>query len=397
MIKLTEKGNTAFNFAIKYFKDRIFSAKDLSQISGQNFTASTLNALVKRGLLIKKDTKPVTYKLVEKAEKILELNQEIKEHGNSNLQRAKDSKRDEFYTRYEDIETECNRYKEYFINKIIYLNCDDSPEKSNFFKFFVNNFDNLSLKKLIATHFDDKNPSYGHMLYRDNNCDGFIDVEDIEYFPLKGNGDFRSPECIQILKESDIVITNPPFSLFREFIDQLMEYNKKFLVIGNENAITYKNIFSYIKDNRIWEGYNSPRPKEFFISEDYEIKNLGIDKTTGKRTAKFGNTLWFTNFPTKKREEELILTATYYDDKNKREEYPYYDNYAAININRVKNIPKDYFGVMGVPITFLAYYNPNQFILLGDSRYHDGNNSADDINFINGKQLFKRLLIKRKF
>ena len=417
MAGLTEKGKNALNLAIKFFENKAFSAADLSQVSGEKIAAATLTAVANHGYLIKKNTKPVTYELIKNASQIFTLEKdEGKGCDNSNLRAAQIAKKDEFYTRYEDIEVECIKYKQYFLDKTIYLNCDDTPEVSEFFKFFVAKFDAFGLKKLIATHFDNEKSSYGHVLYRDINGDGFIDMEDIEFFELKGNGDFRSPECVEILKECDIVITNPPFSLFREFIDQLIDFNKFFLVIGNENAITYKNVFTYIKENKMWEGYNSPRPKEFFIPDDYEVKNLFIDKKTGKRMAKFGNTLWFTNLPVRKRNEDLVLTATYFDDKNKRELYQKYDNYDAINVNRVANIPKDYYDVMGVPITFISQYNPNQFEIIdiakrgpGDpalrtkvytkeeySNYSDLN--AGPVLIENGKlkNTYPRLLIKRK-
>lgn len=396
MAGLTEKGRNALNLAFKFFEKETFSAADLSRVSGEKIAAATLTAVANQGFLVKNNTKPVTYTLIENAKELFALSNEGRGCDNSNLIQAKEAKRDEFYTRYEDIEAECIKYKHYFVDKVIYLNCDDTPEASEFFKFFVAKFEAFGLKKLIATHFDDKKPSYGHMLYRDNNGDGFIDMEDIEYFSLSGNGDFRSPECVEILKESDIVITNPPFSLFREFIDQLIHYNKKFLVIGNENAITYKNVFSYIKNNQMWEGYNSPRPKEFFIPDDYDMKNLGIDKKTGKRTAKFGNTLWFTNLPTRKRQEEIIFTASYYDDKNKRENYPIYDNYEAIEVSKVINIPKDYMGKMGVPITFLSQYNPQQFEIIGCSAYSNDDYYGIGALYVEKKKKYARIIIKRK-
>lgn len=417
MAGLTEKGKNALSLAIKFFENQAFSAADLSQASGEKIASATLAAVANQGYLIRKDTKPVTYTLIENAAGLFNLERkERKGCDNSSLRAAQTAKRDEFYTRYEDIEAECIKYKQYFLDKTIYLNCDDTPEASEFFKFFVAKFDAFGLKKLIATHFNEEKSSYGHMLYRDLNGDGFIDMDDIEFFELSGDGDFRSPECVKILKESDIVITNPPFSLFREFVDQLIEFNKFFLIIGNENAIGYKNVFAYIKENKIWEGYNQPRPKEFFIPDDYNIKNLSIDKKTGKRMAKFGNTLWFTNLPVKKRNKDLILTATYYDDKNKRELYQKYDNYDAINVNRIANIPKDYYGLMGVPITFISQYNSDQFEIVDITKRGAGNpalrtkiytkedySNYSDLNgnsvlIIDGKPkiIYTRLLIKRK-
>ena len=190
-----------------------------------------------------------------------------------------------------------------------------------------------------------------------------------------GNGDFRSPECIEILKECDIVCTNPPFSLFREFVNVIMTHGKLCLIIGNQNAFAYKEIFPLIKDNKLWTGYNMVKQ---FNQPDGSVK-------------KFGNVCWFTNMTISKRNEELVLTKSYNPI-----DYPKYDNYDAIEVGKVVNIPKDYYGTMGVPITFLDKYNPEQFEILGNSRYHDGNNVADDINFVNGKQKYNRVLIRRR-
>lgn len=254
---------------------------------------------------------------------------------NSNLQEAKRKKNDEFYTQISDIEKELKYYRKHFEDKKVFLNCDD-PEKSDFWKYFYLNFNELKLNKLIATHFEIDKPSY-KLEY---------DGKEVNKINLKQNGDFRSDECIEILKESDIVVTNPPFSLFREFIDLLMKYNKKFLVIGNNNAITYKNIFKYIKENKLWLGNNSVRE---FIQPDGSKK-------------KFGNICWFTNLDYEKR-YEIIETGIDYN-KNKDKYLEYYDYKGVINIDKINMIPDNYNGIMGVPITFLSKYNPNQFEIL---------------------------------
>lgn len=389
-MKLTEKGKEAFELAYKHYRNEPFSAADLSAVSGIKIAAASLTALEKKGLLEKFPTKPVTFKIIEGAEELVEQEEDSTKKGadNTNLARAKKEKNDEFYTRFEDIEAEVSKYKKYFKNKVVYLNCDDK-EQSMFWKFFELNFDAFQLKKLIATYYSETEPVYAYKLElsEDLNKDGFIDQKDIVKTPLIGNGDFRSQECIDILKESDIVCTNPPFSLFREYVAQLMEYNKQFLIIGNKNAFTYKEIFPLIKDNKIWVGIT--KPKDFFIPAEN-----GEGVVLSKKMS--GLTRWFTNIPNKKRNEPMVLTATYAEGPNHREDYPKYDNYDAIEVSACKNIPCDYDGVMGVPITFLDDYCPEQFEILGDSRYHDGGTVANDINYVNGKLKYRRILIKRK-
>lgn len=293
---------------------------------------------------------------------------------NVNLHKAKKEKNDEFYTQLSDIENEVKYYRNYFRGKIVLLNCDD-PEESMFWTFFAMNFEFLGLKKLISTHFSTTGSSYKLELMYDINNDGKIDKLDTIKTPLIENGDFRSVECIKILEECDIVVTNPPFSLFREFIQLLIEYDKKFLVIGNMNAVTYKEVFKLIQENKIWLGVNSPKK---FIQPDKTIKE-------------FGNILWFTNLEHKKRNEELILFRSYYGNETG---YTKYDNYEVIEVSKVKDIPKDYDGIMGVPITFLDKYNPTQFDILGVA------NSARWIGHecytvINGKKIYNRFLIKK--
>jgi len=293
---------------------------------------------------------------------------------NKNLSAAKSAKNDEFYTMLPDIEKELGYYKEHFKDKIVFLNCDD-PEESNFWKYFELNFEFLRLKKLISTHFHTDRKTYKLEIIGDINWDGKVNKADIIKTELTGNGDFRSPESIEILKECDIVVTNPPFSLFREFIDILMTYEKKFLVIGNMNAITYKEVFRYIKENRLWLGITSPKT--------FKQPN-GTSKS-------FGNILWFTNLIHNKRNEELILYRTYNEI-----DYPKYDNYDAINVDKVKDIPMDYFKTIGVPITFLNQFNPEQFKILGLDNHLLNDGCGKGCNSINGKSIYRRLIIKNK-
>ena len=392
-MKLTEKGKEAFELAYKHYRNETFSAADLSAVSGIKIAAASLTALEKKGLLEKFPTKPVTFKIIEGAEELVEQEEDSVKKGtdNTNLTKAKKEKNDEFYTRYEDIEAEVSKYKEYFKNKVVYLNCDNK-EKSMFWKFFELNFDDFQLKKLIATYYSKTETVYAYKLELSEDFN-----KDIVKTPLIGNGDFRSQECIDILKESDIVCTNPPFSLFREYVAQLMEYNKQFLIIGNQNAFTYKEIFPLIKNNKIWVGYT--KPKNFYVPEDFENKAIAYNEE-GRKIAKFGNICWFTNLPTKKRTEPMVLTATYAESPNHREDYPKYNNYDAIEVSKCKNIPYDYDGVMGVPITFLVNYCPEQFELLGcsysfgDCGIHYEGMSWNCI--VDGKMKYKRLFIRRK-
>ena len=293
---------------------------------------------------------------------------------NTNLNKAKTAKNDEFYTQLSDIEKELGHYKEHFKDKIVFCNCDD-PEESNFWFYFAQNFQFLGLKKLISTHYETDKPSYKLEIVKDVNADGKINNLDVIKTPLIQNGDFRSNECIELLKECDIVVTNPPFSLFREFVAQLVEYDKKFLIIGNKNAITYKKIFNLIKGDLMWLGYNTPQ--DFIQPTDLVKKSLS------------GMTRWFTNLDVKKRHEDLILFRNYTPEK-----YPKYDNYDAINVDKTVDIPMDYAGVMGVPITFMDNYNPDQFEILGDSRYITG--ECNDINIVNGVLKYRRIMIRNK-
>ncbi len=288
---------------------------------------------------------------------------------NENLQRARREKNDEFYTQLSDIENELRHYIGHFSGKVVYCNCDD-PRVSNFFHYFSYNFERLGLKKLITACY--RNQQFDMFSRHDSeraiwleykrNAKGsrVPDVGDIGIREFKWDGDFRSAECIELLKQADIVVTNPPFSLFREYVAQLVQYGKKFLIIGGQNAITYKEIFRLIKENRVWLGYGFRNGDAYFKVADverYERKSY-FDPATG--LVKFRNVCWFTNLDHAKRHEELILYKRY-----SPEEYPAYDNYDAINVDKIAEIPMDWDGAMGVPITFLDKHNPEQFQVLG--------------------------------
>lgn len=289
---------------------------------------------------------------------------------NTRLNQAAKNKKDEFYTQLIDIENELRHYKEHFRGKTVLCNCDD-PRVSNFFHYFAYNFRELGLKRLITTCY--KNLDLN--LFSNNDCERAIwleyngetdggrvpTVEEIGVHTFKGDGDFRSQECIELLKQADIVCTNPPFSLFREYVAQLMEYDKKFLIIGHQNAITYKEIFPLIKDNKIWLGYGFKGNAAHFISK-YEDVATASDHQKGM--IRVSGVTWYTNLEIKKRHENLILTETY---KGNEENYPHYDNYDAIEVGKTSDIPYDYNGAMGVPITFLDKYNPEQFEIIGSS------------------------------
>lgn len=288
---------------------------------------------------------------------------------NRNLNKAKGAKKDEFYTQLEDINNELRHYREHFRGKTVLCNCDD-PRVSNFFTYFAYNFEFLGLKRLITTCYKNQDTNLFsqnmsekavYLIYEgDKNGNHIPDPDEIGVKPLKGDGDFRSEECIELLKQADIVVTNPPFSLFREYVAQLIEYNKKFLIIGNQNAITYKEIFPLIMQNKIWLGYKTG-DMSFKVPADSEPRATRYwQDETGQKWRSMGNICWFTNLDHRKRHEDLILYKKY-----SPEEYPKYDNYNAINVNKVAEIPYDYDGVMGVPITFLDKYNPEQFEIVG--------------------------------
>lgn len=313
---------------------------------------------------------------------------------NTNLNKAGRAQKDEFYTQLVDIEKELRHYKDQFRDKVVFCNCDD-PQESNFVKYFSMNFEHLGLKKLIATHFKEANlftqePPYKLEYTGDKNNNRKPDPEEF-MTEMIGTGDFRSKECIELLKEADIVVTNPPFSLFREYVGQLMEYNKKFLILGDQNAVTYKETFKYIKEDRMWLGYDNGGTKWFQVPDDYDIQTESrIKIENGKKYFSMGRINWFTNLDTTKRHEKLTLYKKYTP-----EEYPKYDNYDVINVDRVADIPMDYDGVMGVPITFVDKYSPEQFEILGLA------NSArwigrECFTIIDDKKIYNRLLIRKK-
>lgn len=291
---------------------------------------------------------------------------------NRDLHRAKSSKQDEFYTQLADIERELNHYRQHFQGKVVYCNCDD-PRVSNFFHYFSYNFERLGLKRLIATCYKNQNRDMFsrndseraiYLEYEgDRSGNNVPDPDEIGIGHLKGDGDFRSEECIELLKQADIVVTNPPFSLLREYVAQLIAYDKHFLIVGNQNAITYREIFTFIAENRIWLGYNNG-DMAFMVPDYYEPRETRywVD-AEGRKWRSMGNACWFTNLDISKRHEELILFRTY-----DPEAYPTYANYDAIDVSKTKDIPMDYDGAMGVPITFLDKYNPDQFEIIGSSR-----------------------------
>lgn len=344
---------------------------------------------------------------------------------NKNLNAAKLAKKDEFYTQMPDIERELQHYWPHFRDKTVLCNCDD-PYESNFFKYFALRFNQLGLRKLVCTcyngspvqgnelllHFEGFDNEPKKQAYKveitevgDYNGDGAEDLSDVRHLlqndknalSILRTGDFRSPECTALLQEADVVVTNPPFSLFREYIGQLMAYGKKFLIIGNQNAITYKEIFPLIKDNKVWLGFRSGA-QEFVTPQVYEGNNIYVD-ADGIRKAKFGNICWFTNLEISKRHEMIDLVCRY-----SPETYPKYDNYEAIEVSKVADIPRDYDGVMGVPVTFLDKYNPEQFEIIGATE-SEGKGFSNGLWIeksgvaqatVIGEKKYKRIFIKRK-
>lgn len=351
---------------------------------------------------------------------------------NKNLNAAKTAKKDEFYTQLTDIERELQHYWPHFRDKVVLCNCDD-PYESNFFKYFALRFNQLGLKKLICTCYNGS-PVQGNELMldfgdftdepkkiafkveitevKDLNGDGAVDLSDVQYLlqndknvlGILKTGDFRDPECIELLKEADIVVTNPPFSLFREYIGQLMEYGKKFLIVGHQNAITYKEVFPLLQSNKVWLGYGFKGAATHFSSPYEDIATAGDHKDNMIRVSGVN---WFTNLEIPKRNEELDLVCRY-----SPEEYPFYDNYNAINIGRTQDIPCDYEGLMGVPITFLDKYNPNQFEIIwqasGNTRASAPSYVLKEVGYkphpedrggcgvVNGKRQYSRILIRNK-
>lgn len=387
-MKLTEKGANALRKAMaNYHAGEEFSAAELTKKCGETISAAALNGVVNQGLMTKKAGSPVKFALVDGVEEMLAA-EEAGGCDNTNLHAAKVVKNDEFYTRYEDIEKELMEYKKprnQWRGKKIFCNCNDGLE-SNFVKFFIDNFEVLGIESLTAINYVEGGKATKYVVDGDRNEDGFIDMSDVVTAELSGDGSFMSNESVEELKKCDIVVTNPPFSVFRDFVAVVRQYGKDFCVIGSKNAITYKEFFPLLKSGEVHVGNTNVQN---FIQPDNSIK-------------KFGNIGWFTTLRTRKSLEPLPLTATYYTDTNRREEYPKYDNYDAIEVGKVVDIPKDYFGVMGVPITFLDKWCPEQFEVLGWSRHNDlgmdggywTGGCADAT--INGKQVYRRILIKRR-
>ena len=320
---------------------------------------------------------------------------------------ARTNKKDEFYTQLSDIERELKHYKKHFKDKVVLCNCDD-PRVSNFFHFFSYNFEKFGLKKLIATCYknqemdlfsENKSEQAIYLEYTgDKNGNNVPDAEEIGIKHLQGDGDFRSKECIELLKKADIVVTNPPFSLFREYVAQLIEYDKKFLIIGNINAISYKEIFKLIKENKAWLGMNMGRGiSGFIVPKHYELygSEARVDED-GNRIVATNNCLWLTNLDNSKRHEDIILYKKYTQD-----EFPTYENYNAINVDKTKDIPMDYSGEMGVPITFLHYYNPDQFEIIDINPHfftivEQGLPKPSQLKITGKKDPYARILIKNK-
>jgi len=334
------------------------------------------------------------------------------------LNKAKRQKADEFYTQLSDIEKELKHYKKYFKGKVVFSNCDD-PEASNFYYYFISNFEELGLKKLITTHFELDKPSY--MLEYEGVADVRGDKETVikraikigKKIKLKQNfqqgsqgelfdtepvrsysGDFRSPECIELLKQSDIVVTNPPFSLFREYIEQLVKYKKKFLIIGDQNAIAYKEVFKFVMENKLWLGIDNGGTKWFQVPNHYSIQTLSrIKIENGIKYFSKGNIAWFTNLDHKKRHEKLVLYKTYNPS-----DYPKYDNYDAIEVSTYKDIPMDYDGIIGVPITFIDKHNPEQFEIIGQTGIFEPAGLCSEYKggrpYIKGQRMYTRIFIK---
>lgn len=331
---------------------------------------------------------------------------------NKTLQQAKNAKSDEFYTVLSDIEKELRHYKKHLKGKIVLCNCDD-PRISNFFHYFSYNFEKLGLKALITTCYKNQNMDLFsrhdkqqaiYLEYEgDKNKNRVPDPAEIGIKPLLGDGDFRSDECIELLKKSDVVVTNPPFSLFREYLAQLIEHEKKFLIIGTWNAITYRDVFKLIKEDKLWIGVNSNRNfAGFIVPSHYPLHGTEARlDDNGNRLVSSNNTCWYTNLDNAKRHEDLILYKTYNADS-----YPEYDNYNAIEVSQVNDIPIDYDGIMGVPITFLNKYNPDQFEIVGaDFEVKDGLlpellksewDGKNDRAYLDGKRMYSRIFVRKK-
>lgn len=383
--KISEKGKLALAKIKEYFPKGQFSAKNLTDACGENIAAATLNSIAKNGFIERLGGSPVQYCASENFEELFNnfLNMENSNCDNSNLRKAAKVKNDEFYTLYSDIESEIMNYRSQFKDKVVYLPCDDPADdnnpafkKSEFWAFFVKNFTSFGLKRLIATHYNPEGK--GYKIYIDA-ADHYITDDDAKQEDLLGNGDFNSGECISILEESDIVVTNPPFSLFSELVTLIVRHNKDFLLIGSDNKITDKKIFPLFKENKIRCGYNSVKS---FKQPDGSIK-------------KFGNIHWYTTLRTNKMQNRIFLKESYSPSL-----YPHYDEVDAIEVGRVNNIPKDYPGWMGVPISILYNkdFSTEQFDIIGI--LHTPVVNLDEYNYgmpnINGQAKYARIIIQNK-
>ena len=316
---------------------------------------------------------------------------------NLTLNKAKKYKNDEFYTQLCDIEKELTHYKAHFKNKVIYCNCDD-PRISNFFKFFVSNFKEMGIKKVIATCYKNQKIDLFDKTKKEKAIYSSYNGVNHHKSHLLADGDFRSKECLDILKVADIVVTNPPFSLFREFFWKMIKYNKKFIILGSLNAIAYEGFFRLLKNQKIWLGINNTDTKWFEVPDHYKISTESRQKKVNKKQLfSLGNAPWYTNLKIQKEYKDLKLKEKYYGNEEK---YPAYDNYKkVINIDRMAKIPKDYYGVMGVPVTFIDNFNPSQFELVAITQDKESIkkylSDVDRDPVINGKRLYRRIFIKR--
>ena len=308
---------------------------------------------------------------------------------NANLHAAKNAKNDEFYTQLSDVEKELKHYKEFFNGKKVLCNCNDD-KWSAFFKYFSMNFEHLGLKQLVCVSYNENGKGKKYVYNGDLNNNRMVDDWEVNVTELNGNGDFSSDECVELLKDCDVVVTNPPFSLFRDFVALLQQYEKKFLIIGNGNAVTYKEIFPLIKDNKMWIGCSKGIGGQmcFIVQDDYDGKY--VEEINGQKIAQVNNAAWFTNIPHAKRNQPLDLYKKY-----KSEEYSKYDNYDAINVDKTSDIPMDWSGVIGVPITFLDKYCPTQFEIVGIANSARYIGSFPCLTIIDGKKIYNRILIRK--
>lgn len=380
---LTNAGVIAYDGIKQYFLEGTFTAATLSEKMKTKIAPATLSAMAKKGYLYRYDTKPISYSYNPDY-----VEDENRGSTNDNLIHAQQVQFNEFYTRFEDIEAEVIPYKQYFKHKVVFLNCNDGPE-SCFYQFMVRKFNNFKIKTLYAM-------SYGEnaKLYTLNSAeDGHpVREEDMIITDLIGDGSFLSEESLAILEKSDIIFTNPPFSLLKDFIDLVIEHKKQFLVIGNENMASYQKGFAYMKNGLMWRGLHGVH--HFYVPEGYVANNTSVDN--GINLAHFGNICWYTNLPNERHNTPLQLTSSYYNEVYKREDYPFLDDEDIINVARTINIPNDYEGLMAVPISFLNYFNPDQFELVGLMATTRKTETNLGYPYLNGKKLYARVVIKHK-